>query len=160
MITIKVNTNGYGGKGLRKNIEVFTNDPANARITLTISGSVLNFATMEPRYARLVGKAGTDIKKTITITREKAYPFQIVGIKARNGKDIAFDVKPFSKADIEGYVLTIENKKAVAGRYADSVILTTDSKIKPTITVPVYGQIISSASQPEPIAPKKNTSEG
>lgn len=121
---------------------------------------MLNFAKMEPKYARLVGKAGTDIKKTITITREKAYPFEVVGVKARNGKDIVVDVKPFSKAGNEGYVLTIENKKTDAGRYADSVILTTDSTIKPTITVPVYGQIISSASQPEPISPKKNASEG
>jgi hypothetical protein len=121
---------------------------------------VLNFAKMEPKYARLVGAAGTDIKKAITITREKAYPFKILEAKARNGKDIAFDVKAFSKADSEGYILTIENRKTVAGRYADTVILTTDSQIKPTITVPVYGQIISTASQPEPIPPKKSTSDG
>ena len=156
MITINVNTNGYGGRDLKKNIEGFTNDPATPRIVLTISGTVLNFANMQPKYVRLVGKAGTDIKKTITITRERAYPFQIVGVKARKGKDIAFDVKPFSKAGSEGYVLTIENKKEVAGRYADTVILTTDSQIKPTITVPVYGQIIST----EPVPQKKSTSDG
>lgn len=115
---------------------------------------------MEPKYARLVGAAGTDIKRAITITREKAYPFKIVTAKARNGKDIAFDLQAFSKADAEGYILTIENKKTVAGRYADSVILTTDSQIKRTITVPVYGQIISAAPQPGPAPPRESTSEG
>jgi len=116
---------------------------------------------MEPRYARLVGPAGTDIKKAITITREKAYPFKILDAKARNGKDIAFDVREFNKADGEGYVLTIENKKPFAGRYADTVILTTDSKIKPTIRVPVYGQIISAAPpQPDPAPPKRSTNDG
>ena len=115
---------------------------------------------MEPAYARLIGQAGTDIKKAITITREKAYPFKILDVKARNGKDIAFDVQEFSKADGDGYILTIENKKTAAGRYADTVTLTTDSSIKPTISIPVYGQIISAAPQPASTPPKKNASEG
>ena len=114
---------------------------------------------MEPAYARLVGAAGTDITKAITITREKAYPFKIIDAKARNGKDIAFDFREFSQADKDGYILTIANKKTSAGRYADSVILTTDSQIKPKITVPVYGQIVSAAPQP-PDSKKKSASGG
>ncbi|BBO68769.1 hypothetical protein DSCA_26990 [Desulfosarcina alkanivorans] len=145
---------------MKKHIEVFTNDATNPRIRLAISGSVLSFAKMEPRYARLVGPAGTDIKRAITITPEKAYPFKILRAKARNGKDIAFEVKTFSKAGSEGYVLTIENKKTVAGRYADTVVLTTDSQIKPTITIPVYGQIISTAPQPAPATTKKSAGDG
>ena len=144
---------------MKKNIEVFTSDPAQSRITLSISGNVLNFAKMEPGYARLVGKAGTDIKKAITITREAAYPFKILQVNARNGKDIAFEVQEFSKTDANGYILTIENKKTAAGRYADTVILTTDSHIKPTISVPVYGQILSAAPQPEPAPAPKNASD-
>jgi hypothetical protein len=115
---------------------------------------------MDPAYARLVGQAGTDIKRAITITREKAYPFKILEAKARNGNDIAVDVQEFSKADGDGYILTIENKKMVAGRYADTVILTTDSSIKPTISIPVYGQIMSAAPQPVPAPPKRSASEG
>jgi hypothetical protein len=115
---------------------------------------------MDPAYARLVGPEGTDIKKAVTITREKGYPFKIVRAKAKKGNDIAIDVQEFSKADEDGYILTIENKKTVAGRYADSVILTTDSMVKPTITVPVYGQIISTAPQSVPAPPKKSGHEG
>jgi len=140
---------------------VFTNDPAHSQITLSISGKVMQFARLEPAYARLVGEVGTDIKKTITITRERDYPFKIVDVKARNGKDIVFDLKEFRKDDGDGYLLTIENKKTAIGRYADSLILTTDSSIKPTITVPVYGQIFSTAPAPKsaPSAPpnKKST---
>jgi len=120
---------------------------------------VNHFARMTPAYARLVGQAGTDIKKEITITREKAYPFKILQAKARNGSDIAFDLQEFSKTDGNGYVLTISNKKMAAGRYADSVILTTDSSIKPTITIPVYGQVISAEPQPVPTPPIKGPSD-
>ena len=145
---------------MKKNIQVFTNDPDHARVILNITGTVSHFARMEPAYARLVGQAGTDIKKAITITREKGYPFKILEAKARNGNDIAFDVQEFNKADKGGYILTIENKKQAAGRYADTVILTTDSRIKPTITIPVYGQIISTAPQPPATPPKKGASGG
>lgn len=145
---------------MKKNIDVFTNDPANNRITLTITGTVSHFARMEPAYARLVGPAGTEIKEAITITREKAYPFKILDAKSRNGSDIAINFKEFNEDDRNGYILTIENKKAVAGRYADTVILTTDSSVKPTITIPVYGQIISAAPQPAPAPPKKSASGG
>lgn len=144
---------------MKKNIQVFTNDPTHARITLSISGSVLNFANLEPRYARLVGTMGTDIKKAIIISREKAYPFKIVQAKARNGNDITFEVQEFSETDADGYILTIENKKTDAGRYADTVILTTDSHIKPTISVPVYGQILSPTPNPAPKPPQKKDND-
>jgi hypothetical protein len=159
-IRIKVDTSGFGGRRLRKMIDVFTNDPAQVRVTLTITGKVLNFARMEPAFARLVGPAGTDIKKTIVITPEKAYPFKIIGATARHGNDIALDIKAFSQADGDGYLLTIENKKTAAGRYADTVILTTDSRIKPTITVPVYGQIIAATPPSAPIPPEERSNDG
>ena len=133
---------------------MFTNDPNQSRATLTISGNVLDFAKMEPKYARLVGQAGTDIKKAITITREKAYPFKILKANARNGKDIAFEIKEFTRSGADGYIVTIANTRTAAGRYADTVILSTDSQIKPTISVPVYGQILTATppayTRPEP----------
>ena len=79
---------------------------------MSMSGKVLQFARLEPPYARLVGPAGTDIGKTITITREEAYPFNIVDAKARNGKDIDFKLEDFNKKDGSGYILTITNKKS------------------------------------------------
>jgi hypothetical protein len=101
----------------------------------------VQFARLTPTFARLSGEVGTDIKKTITITREKDYPFKIVDVRARKGKDIAFDLKEFSKADGDGYILTVKNRKTATGRYTDSLILTTDSSVKPTITIRIYGQI-------------------
>jgi len=143
---------------VNKHIDVFTNDPDYPRTTLNITGKVLDFARVEPAYARLVGRAGTDIQKTITITREKAFPFKILKATARNGKDIAVDIHEFTESDKNGYTLTIENKKKDTGRYADAVILTTDSKIKPTIIVPVYGQIITITPQPSRSQSGKRTS--
>jgi hypothetical protein len=120
----------------------------------------MNFALVQPTYARLVGRVGSDIRKTVTITREKAYPFKITNVKPRNGKEIAIDLKEFTEAGKSGYQLTIENKKEDAGRYADAVILTTDSKIKPTLTIPVYGQIIAPPTQSPKAMPGKSERGG
>jgi hypothetical protein len=145
---------------MNKRIQVFTNDPPNNRILLSISGKVLHFAKIAPRYARLVGKSGTDIQKTITITREKAYPFKIIQAKARSGKDIAFTIEAFSKEGADGYILTIENKRERAGRYADTLTLMTDSPVKSSLRVPVYGQIIGAEPQPAPPPGAKNATGG
>jgi len=113
---------------------------------------------VNPTYARLVGPVGSPLKKEIKITREKAYPFHIMNVKARSGKEIAVDVKELNGDAGDGYVLTIENTKTDAGRYADTVVITTDSKLKPTLTVPVYGQITAAAPPAE--QPKTGASGG
>lgn len=145
---------------MKKQIQVFTSDPANNRIILSISGKVLNFAKIEPKYARLVGKSGTDIQKKITITREKAYPFKIVQAKARSGKDIGFTIEEFSKEGADGYILTIENKREKAGRYADTLTLMTDSPVKSSLRVPVYGQIVRAEPRPVSGTNPKNATGG
>ena len=144
---------------MKKNIEVFTNDADNARITLSIAGPVLQFARLDPPYARLAGPAGTDIKEAITITRQAAYPFKILEANARNGNDITVDVQEFEQAGDSGYIVTVANQKNTAGRYADMLILTTDSTVKPTITVPVYGQITVADPQPGASAPQKKAGD-
>jgi len=145
---------------MKKQIQVFTSDPVNNRIVLSISGEVLHFVKIDPKYARLVGKSGTDIQKKITITREKAYPFKIIEAKAGSGKDIAFTIEEFSKEGADGYILTIENKREKAGRYADTLTLKTDSPVKSTLRVPVYGQIIGAQPGPASGTNQKNTSGG
>ena len=145
---------------MRKTIEVFTNDPSQARLVLSISGSVLDFARIEPKYARLVGKAGTEFRKEITITREKAYPFNILQANARNGKNIAFSIEEFSADGVDGYLLTIENKRKEAGRYADTLTLITDSPVKSTLKIPVYGQVIPTKTQSTGKPLQKKTNDG
>lgn len=145
---------------MNKKIHIYTDDKNNSDIILSISGKVNEFAKMDEKYARLVGPVGSEIEKTITITLIKANPFKILSAKAKDGKDIEIDLTPFKKEDAKGYVLTIKNKKTEAGRYLDTILLTTDSKIQPTIRVPVYGQIIAKVNQPESKTPKKSTGHG
>jgi hypothetical protein len=140
-ITIEVNTAGYGGRALKKSATVITNDPDTPEFELIIQGDVDSFATITPPYLRLVGNAEEKISSKVIIVPSEKYPFEILEVKALNGENIEFYLEKNQKGDKPGYTLTVENLLKQQGRYYDTVQLKTDSKIKPFLTVKVYGNI-------------------
>jgi hypothetical protein len=136
-----VNTHNKGGHAIRKHATLFTNDEKNPRIQLTISGRVDKFVTIKPDRVRLRGVAGEEIKRKVTITPEKKYPFKIVKVSARNGKDIDFELSEESGDQGLVYALLVENKRLQQGRYFDMITLETDSKIQPRLSIRVYGDL-------------------
>lgn len=133
-----------------------TNDPANPQAKLHISGKVEKFVTFSPRVVRLTGQKGKSIKSTVKIIPEKKYPFSIVELKAKDGKNINYSFEEL-KGEEKGYLLHVENTLEHAGSYHDSIILKTDSKVKPEIPVRVYARITDpDAKKPIPVQGKKN----
>ena len=51
------------------------------------------------------------------------------------------------------------NKKAAAGRYADTIVLTTDSKVKSHINIRVFGQITAAAPQTDTTTKEKSAGD-
>jgi len=146
-----VDTNGYGGSRLRKNAVVHTDDPAKPRITLAISGPVGAFATIIPKRVVLRGIAGQPIKGVVTIIPKERYPFKITAAMARYGNKIHFKYEDIQNSNSKGYLLTVENLQKHKGRYADTIILKTDSSIRPEIPIQIYGDIVDAAQTGLPI---------
>lgn len=144
IIRIKVNTRGYGGRQLNKQVVVYTNDPDQERIALTISGTVNDLVTLSPARVQLTGAVGSDIHQMVSITSDASFPFRIVDVKATYGENIAFDLKPILESGKNAYCLSVKNTKRTEGRYSDTLTLTTDSPIRPQLTVRVYGNIFLS----------------
>jgi hypothetical protein len=140
-ITIKVKTAGFGGRKLKKNIRVETSDTDKPHFNLTVVGQVEKFVTISPSRVRLTGKPGTLIRITARIVPEKKYPFKIVSHRARDGKNIKYELTETDGANGKEYRLVVENLKDEKGRYHDVIYLKTDSKIKPELNVRVYGNI-------------------
>ena len=126
---------------MKKSISVNSDDPRRPWTTLTMTGKVHAFATVAPRYARLNGKVGAEIKAVVRITPVAAYPFKITEVKAKNGRHIAYELTEPSEETQGAYLLTITNTKADAGRYADSIVLKTDSEVREQLKIGVYGYI-------------------
>ena len=87
------------------------------------------------------GFVGDPIKGSVAIIPEKKYSFKILNLRAKDGKYIKYQLEETKESDTTAYKLNIENLKTDAGRYYDSIILETDSKIRPQIDVRVYGYI-------------------
>jgi hypothetical protein len=126
---------------MKKTASVYTNDKSRPRQDLVITGSVEKFVSIRPKHVSLRGYAGDAIKGKVTITPEKKYPFSILDARAQNGKNIHFQLDEISKNGGRGYELKVENLKQKAGRYYDTIILKTDSKIRPELNVRVYGYL-------------------
>jgi hypothetical protein len=96
---------------------------------------------VNPKVARLVGKAGDLIQTDITITPPPMNIFDITGISALEGKNIQFKMETRSESNPQQFVLHISNTKPDPGRYFDKIILKTDSSISPEISIRIFGII-------------------
>jgi hypothetical protein len=132
---------------LRKTIQVMTTDPQKPVTQLTISGAVKNFATITPKNIRLYGKVGEPVRETVRIVPEQSYPFKILETKAQIGRDIRYQLTSEKQAPSGAYLLTVENLKQETGRYYDTIFLMTDSRVKPKISIQVYGKISGSETR-------------
>jgi len=126
---------------MRKTAGVYTNDKTRPQQDLVLSGQVEKFVTIRPQNVNMRGFVGDPIRATVTIIPEKKYSFKILNLSAKDGKYIKYQLEETKESDTTAYKLNIENLKTDAGRYYDSIILETDSKIRPQIDVRVYGYI-------------------
>ena len=126
---------------MKKTAGVYTNDKTHPRQDLVISGQVEKFVTIRPQHANMRGFVGDPIKATVTIIPGKKYPFKILNLRAKDGKYIKYQLEETKESDTTVYKLIVENLKTDAGRYYDSIILETDSKIRPELNVRVYGYL-------------------
>jgi hypothetical protein len=135
---------GYGGKKLNKTITVYTNDQQHATLTLSISGDVEKFVTVNPSRVSLKGMVGEKIHTAVSIVPEKKHLFKIVNSRVKQGQNISYSLNEKKYSDVSGYILTIDNLKTDKGVYHDIIYLETDSKIQPEIQINIYGNIFDS----------------
>lgn len=126
---------------MKKTAGVYTNDQSLPRQDLVVTGQVENFVTIRPRHVSLRGYTGDSIKGTVTIIPEKKYPFKILEARAQNGKNINIELGDVKNSRGTAYELKVENLRQETGRYYDTIVLKTDSKIRPELKVKVYGYL-------------------
>lgn len=141
-ITVVFNAKGYKGFNITRNIKVYTNDPENNSIHLTISAIVVASAEISPQRMSFTGVVGEQLSGTVTITPSDNFPMKILSAEARSGYNIRFELKENLNGDKPVYSVTVYNTKETAGKYADEIIMQTDNKDIPEISFRVYGTIL------------------
>jgi hypothetical protein len=141
-ISVVVHTTNKGGSRLRKDFTVFTNDPKRSRIELIVTGTVLTFAQIDPPRADLIGHQGELLSTTVRLLPRRGYPFKVKEVKASGDRSIAVTLHPLGKNPLQdGYRLVVTSKRSTVGAFGGSIVVHTDSKIKPTFYIPVKGRI-------------------
>ncbi len=113
-----------------------TNDPTQNPLLLQIEGNVERFVDISPARLRMTGQAGDEVSGTVTIVPTEKYPFRILEAKPQKDGNIRVEVS--EEKDKKGYMLTVFNLKQEQARYYDTIIVKTDSKIRPELTISVY----------------------
>jgi len=126
---------------MKKTAGVYTNDKSHPQQDLVISGLVEKFTTIRPRHVSLRGYAGDSIKSKVTIIPVKKYPFKILDARAQKGENINIVLAEVKKSSGQAWELKVENLRKKTGRYYDTIILTTDSIVRPQLNVRVYGYL-------------------
>jgi len=126
---------------MKKTASVYSNDKNHSRMDLVITGQVEKFVTIRPKHVNLRGYTGDSIKASVSLIPEKKYPFKILKVRAKDGNNIKFQLEEAGLSGSGAYELKVENLKQDTGRYFDTIILDTDSKIRPQLNVRVYGNL-------------------
>jgi hypothetical protein len=102
------------------------------------------------------GEAGQEIKSTVSIVPQEKYPFKILETKTLKEGNVRVELEEKKKDNVVEYLLTVVNLKETKDRYFDSIILKTDSKVRPELKISVYGNIFDKNDEEK--SEKKNNS--
>ena len=115
-----------------------------------MAGNVEQFADIHPERIILRGYGGQPIRQELVVTPKASFPFKVTGVKAKNGTNIRFEMHTQDAPEGKSYVISVENTKTTPGKYYDTLLLSTDSKLKPTLPIHVYGTIAADQKKDAP----------
>lgn len=123
---------------MNKRILVKTDDPANKKLFLTITGKVNSVVHIKPAVVSLSGMPGQTLESTVTITPAENYDMKILGLTQKfKNNNIKAQLLPPEQGSREWRV-KIESFSDKADDFYDILTLKTDSKLKPKLRVRVY----------------------
>jgi hypothetical protein len=135
---------------MKKKATVYSNDPQYPQLLLTVAGSVEPFADIHPERIILRGDSGQTMRQELVVTPRASYPFKVTDVTAKTGVNIRYEMREQVTPEGKSYVVSVENTKTSPGKYYDTLLLSTDSKLKPTIPIHVYGTVAAGPKKDAP----------
>lgn len=110
---------------------------------MNVVGFVEKFVSISEDRVFLRGFSGEVIQKRIIIIPEKKYPFKITDVTTLGNGFIDMQLDEIKQPGQMHYALTVTNLKKTKGHYSQSIVLRTDSHIRPEIKILVYGHVLA-----------------
>ena len=131
-------TKRYQGK-LHKNATVFTNDPKNPQVTISLKGSIWVPVKVTPRYVSLKGMENEKIEQILSLRGEKKESLiaKLASVSIPDKVEVELEETEKGRT----YQLKVKNKVKGEARYRGNVRLTTNYPEKPEVVIQISGEI-------------------
>jgi hypothetical protein len=123
-------------------VSIYTNDPKHPKLRVVVTGKIEKFAEIQPKRVHLKGSIGTPLMVEVKISPNPSHPFNIIGVQVRKNKFIRSELIEPCNTETNRCVLRVENLKTTRGRYTDTITIQTDSKVRPSFSIQVVGNIL------------------
>lgn len=134
-VSLSVKTENMSGTFV-KSATIHSNDPQHPSYTLKLTATIKSYITVRPSpRVYLNGFTGDVLSQSLTVSTEEPPPFAITNITSTLDDKISYEIKsiPGEKA----YELLIKTKESWEGRSVGRITVTTSSRNKPKLDIPV-----------------------
>jgi len=134
-VTLSVKTASIRGK-FSKSATIHSSDPEHPSARIKLTGTILSYISVQPSpRVYLTGFEGDTLRQTLTITTNESDPLTITNITSTLDDKITYEIK--SIIDGKTHELTVKTKEQAQGRSIGTITLTTSSRNKPKLDIPV-----------------------
>jgi len=141
-ITLKVNIKGNTG-AIEKTARVFSNDPQNYMVILTIKAFIKESILVSSKSVRFRGKEGSVLTQSIDIIAQEQKPLSIKpGVFSLQEK-MNYTIEETEKG--KAFRIVFTNKPQPAGHFNGYLSLTTNYEDNPEIKISINGNFLKDA---------------
>ena len=137
-IILELSTKGYEGT-VSKSAVVYSNDPKQPKVRLSVSAQVKASISLDPRGVLLKGFTGDDITGVVTITAHKDQPLILEPVTLSLAGRVAYELKTVEKGRV--YQAVLRNISTSERKYNGYLTLKTNYPEKPEISIRFVGHI-------------------
>jgi hypothetical protein len=118
---------------------VFTNDPKNPQVTISLKGSIWVPVKVTPRYVSLKGMENEKIEQILSLRGEKKESLiaKLASVSIPDKVEVELEETEKGRT----YQLKVKNKVKGEARYRGNVRLTTNYPEKPEVVIQISGEI-------------------
>ncbi|MFC1867702.1 hypothetical protein ACFL0H_06170 [Thermodesulfobacteriota bacterium] len=133
-ISLKIKTKGLSGN-IRKKAKVYTNDPKNRLVTLTVEAFIKVPVQIFPGRVYLYGDEGQIISKSLKITAKEEEPLKLEPDHFNLTEKVAYQIEVVEPGKI--FIIKFRNIHTLAGTSKGILKLKTNYPEKPEISIPI-----------------------
>lgn len=136
-ITLQVDTKGFAGL-IRENARIYSNDPVNPELLITVTAFVKPVITLSQRYVTFNGKGDESLAREIEIVGEMEKPLKLTPLSFNLDGKLTYSISEIEKG--KKFRVQFKNLQGNAENFRGFLKLRTNYLEKPEVTIWIWGR--------------------